>query len=134
MYLVDTNVISEARRRRLEAIAWLRSVKPSAVYLSVITIGEIARGIALKKRSDPSAAMQLSGWLQILRHDHAGRILPIGDEVAMEWGRLAAMRPQGDADGLIAATAIVHDLTLVTRNVADFDDLGVALLNPWDRA
>lgn len=109
----------------------MRSVDPSAVYLSVITLGEIERGIAMKERTDPGTASHLAIWLQQLRRDHADRILPITDRVSITWGRLSAIRPRGDADGLIAATALVHDLILVTRNVSDFDDTGVALFNPW---
>ena len=133
MYLVDTNVISEARRGSKEALAWLRSVDPAAIYLSVVTLGEIMRGIALKQRSDPRAAAHLSEWLGRLRQDHADRILPITDRIAIEWGRISAIRPRGDADGLIAATAIVHDLILVTRNVADFNDIAATIINPWDQ-
>lgn len=134
MYLVDTNVISEARRGNAEAIAWLRAVEPSAIYLSVITLGEVMRGIALKRKSDPRSAAHLEEWLRKLRHDHSGRILPITDQIAVEWGRIAALRPRGDADGLIAASAIVHDLIVVTRNVSDFDDTGASVINPWDQA
>jgi len=133
MYLVDTNVVSEARRGTTEATSWLRSVPPSTIFLSVLTLGEIMKGIAMKERTDRLAAGRLAEWLQILRRDHADRILPITDAVAIEWGRIAALRPRGDVDGLIAATAIVHDLVLVTRNVADFDDLRVSLFDPWDR-
>lgn len=132
MYLVDTNVVSEARRGTQQALSWMRSVDPSLVYLSVITLGEIMRGIALKQRSDPRAASHLAEWLRKLRHDHGDRILPIDDHVAVEWGRIAALRPRGDADGLIAATAMVHELILVTRNVADFEDTGVAIIDPWE--
>lgn len=132
MYLVDTNVISEARRGTPQAVSWLRSVDPQSVHLSVITLGEIMRGIALKQRSDPRTAAHLAEWLLKLRHDHASRILPITDQVAVEWGKIAAQRPRGDADGLIAATAIIHELVLVTRNVADFDDTGAVVINPWE--
>ncbi|AYG60191.1 type II toxin-antitoxin system VapC family toxin [Rhizobium jaguaris] len=133
MYLIDTNIISEARRGSAEATAWLRTADPSTVYLSVITLGEVMRGIALKRKSDPRTAGHLEEWLRKLRHDHSGRILPITDQIAVEWGRIAALRPRGDADGLIAATAIVHDLIVVTRNVSDFDDTGVPVIDPWDQ-
>ena len=132
MYLVDTDVVSEARRGAAEAVGWLRSVDPLAVRLSVITLGEIMRGVALKQKSDPPAASRLAQWLQTLRRDHADRILPVTDAIAVEWGRIAALRRRGDADGLIAATAIVHDLIVVTRNVGDFDDTRASVLNPWD--
>lgn len=131
MYLVDTNIVSEARRGTIEAVRWLRAVEPHTIYLSVITLGEIMRGVALKQKSDPRAAAHLAEWLQKLRLDHASRILPITDRVALEWGRIAALRPRGDADGLIAATAIAHDLIIVTRNEGDFADTPAAVLNPW---
>jgi predicted nucleic acid-binding protein len=132
MYLVDTNIVSEARRGTPEAVSWLRSVAPLSVHLSALTLGEIMRGIALKQKTDPKAAAHLAEWLRKLRHDHADRILTVTDEIAVEWGRIAAIRPRGDIDGLIAATAIVHDLILVTRNVKDFEDTGAAVINPWE--
>ena len=132
MYLVDTNVISDARRKIPQALSWLQSVPPDEVFLSVVTLGEIARGIAQKQRTDPRAAQVFERWLAPLRTTHKARILPITDVIAIEWGRLAAERPRGDADGLIAATAIVHGLTVVTRNVRDFADTGVPCINPWE--
>lgn len=134
MYLVDTNVISEARRGSAQALAWLRAVDPESVHLSTLTLGEIMRGIALKQKSDPKAAGHLAEWLRRIRHDHAERILPVTDQISVEWGRIAAIRPRGDVDGLIAATAIVHDLILVTRNVVDFEDTGASVVNPWETA
>ena len=131
MYLVDTNVLSEARRGNREARTWFGSVDPDTVYVSVITLGEIMRGIALKRRSDARAAASLAVWLEQLRNDHTARILPISDRVALEWGRFAAERPRGMADGLIAATASIHGKIMVTRNVADFMDTGIPVINPW---
>ncbi len=133
MYLVDTNVLSEARRGSVEAGNWLRSVDPHTIYLSVVTLGEIMKGIALRQRTDPRAAAPLLRWLQQLRHDYADKFLPVSDSVALAWGRLAAERPRGMADGLIAATAAVYDKILVTRNVADFYDAGIPVINPWNR-
>jgi toxin FitB len=132
MYLLDTKVVSEARRGSSQATAWLRSVDPSSLYLSALTLGEIMRDIALKQKSDPTAAGHLAEWLRRLRHDHADRILPVTDQVAVAWGRLASIRPRGDIDGLIAATAIVNDLILVTRNVGDFSDTGASVISPWE--
>ncbi|UOK73482.1 MULTISPECIES: type II toxin-antitoxin system VapC family toxin [Ancylobacter] len=132
MYLVDTNIISEARRGALPALAWLRGADPLSVHLSTLTLGEIMRGIALKQRSDPKTAGHLAEWLRRIRNDHAERILPVSDQISVEWGRIAAIRPRGDIDGLIAATAIVHDLILVTRNVRDFEDTGASMIDPWD--
>lgn len=132
MYLVDTNIVSEARRGMSQAVSWLRSVDPLSIHLSALTLGQILRGIALKQRSDPKSAAHLTEWLRKLRHDHGDRILPITDQIAVEWGRIAAIRPRGDIDGLIAATAIVHDLILVTRNVKDFEDTDASVINPWE--
>ena len=131
MYLVDTNVLSEARRGTEAARDWLRSVDPEMIYLSVITLGEIMKGIELKQRTDPRAAASLRQWLEQLRQDHADRILPIGDDIAFEWGRLAAERPRATADALIAATAVIHRKAIVTRNTADFVGTRVPLVNPW---
>lgn len=132
MYLLDTNVVSEARRGSKPAVGWMRSVDPAGVHLSTLTLGEIMRGIALKQKSDPKAAGRLAEWLRKIRHDHADRILPVTDPISVEWGRIAAIRPRGDIDGLIAATAIVHDLILVTRNIVDFEDTGASVINPWE--
>lgn len=134
MYLLDTNVVSEARRTSVQAVSWLRSVDPESVHLSVITLGEITRGIVMRRKTDPMAASTLSSWLQALRRDYGARVLPITAEVALEWGRLSARRSRGDADGLIAATASVHRFAVVTRNVVDFADAGVEVINPWDVA
>ena len=131
MYLVDTNVLSEARRGSVAARDWLRSVDPEAIYLSVITLGEIMKGIALKQRSDQRAATSLTQWLEMLRNDYADRILPITDSVALEWGRLAAERPRAIADGLIAASASIYGKIIVTRNTVDFDDTRLPIINPW---
>ena len=132
MYLVDTNVLSEARRRSRAATRWLRSVDPDRIYLRVITLGEVMKGIALKQRTDAAAAAVLLQWLIELREDYADRILPVSDRVAIEWGRLSAQRPRGMADGLIAATAIVYGKIVVTRNAADFTDAEIAVVNPWE--
>ena len=131
MYLVDTNVVSEAKRGSRQAQVWLRSIRPEAIYISALTLGEIMRGVALRRRSDPKTAARLTEWLERLRQDHANRILPVTDRIALEWGRIAALRPRGDIDGLIGATAIVHGLILVTRNVKDFEDMAISLINPW---
>jgi predicted nucleic acid-binding protein len=132
MYLVDTNIVSELRRGAWEARRWVASVDSSTIYLGVLTLGEIMRGIVIRARTDPKAASALAAWLAALRNDHANRILAITDEIAIEWGRLSVKRSRGEADALIAATAIVHDLISVTRNVVDFNDVGVVVVNPWD--
>jgi len=131
MYLLDNCVISEARRRSPPAVSWLRSTRSDTLFLSAITIGEIMKGVTMKLRTDPPAAAVLMRWLDELRVVYASRILPIDDEVAMSWGRLMAERPRPVVDTLIAATARMHNKVIVTRNVADFADAGVTLLNPW---
>lgn len=134
-FLLDTNVVSELRKgarcdRRVDA--WSRTIAPHQDYLSVLVVGELHRGAALKRRSDAAAADALERWIARLSHLYSERILPITLEVALEWGRLDALRPLPPEDGLLAATALVHRLTFVTRNVKNVRDLGVPLLNPWD--
>lgn len=131
MYLLDTNVVSDVQRRLPKPTAWLASIDPGSVNLSVITVGEIERGIVKQRKVDPEKATRLDLWLRELRRDNADRILAVTEDVALAWGRISAGRTRGSADTLIAATALVHDLILVTRNVADFDDTGVTVLNPW---
>ncbi len=132
MYLLDTNVVSDVQRRLPKPTAWLASVDPASISLSVITLGEIERGIVKQRKTDPDRAARLDVWLRELRRDNADRILAITEEVALAWGRITAGRTRGSADTLIAATALVHDLILVTRNVADFEGVGVTVVNPWE--
>jgi predicted nucleic acid-binding protein len=131
MYLVDTCVVSEARRRTPQAVAWLRAARSETLFLSAITIGEITKGIMMKLRTDPAAATSLLRWLDELRFVYSARILPVDDAVATTWGQLMAQRTRPVADALIAATARVNNKVLVTRNVADFADSGVPVLDPW---
>ena len=131
MFLLDTCVWSAARRGDRKAVAWLRRTDSGALYVSVITLGEIMNGIALKEQRDPKAADVLRDWLHRLQREYADRTLPVDADVALEWGRLAARRPRPMADALIAATALVHRKVVVTRNVDDFADAGVEVINPW---
>ena len=130
-YLLDTCVLSEARRRSAPAVAWLQAADPVTLFLSVITVGEIAKGIVVRERTDPLAAVSLGRGLDGIRNIYTDRVLPIDDAVATAWGHLMARRSLPVPDGLIAATARVHNLTLVTRNVAGFADTGVDVVNPW---
>ena len=133
MYLLDTNVLSEVRRRSREARRWMESVGGHELFLSVITLGEIAKGVALKARRDPQAAAFLARWLGFVRIEYATRLLVISDEIALAWGQIEAQRPRGP-DGLLAATAMVHGLALVTRNGRDFEDLPLQVVDPWRSA
>jgi predicted nucleic acid-binding protein len=131
MYLLDTCVLSEARRKSPAVAAWIASVRSADLFVSAMTIGELARGVDLKLRSDPRGGAPLALWLDQIRDQYRDRILPVDDAVAMRWGALMAVRPRPIADGLIAATAYVFGKSLVTRNVADFADAGVQIINPW---
>lgn len=131
MFLLDTNVVSAARKREGPVADWMIRQERQSLFLSVITLGEIARGIEMKRRNDSDIANHLAAWFHGLRHSYENRILGIDENIAAQWGRISAIRTRGDADGLLAATALFHDLILVTRNVADFDDTGVTMLNPW---
>lgn len=136
MYLLDTNVVSELRRvHRANAgvMAWSKSVSSDDLFISAITILEIDVGILEIERRDARQGEMLRVWLesQVLSA-FAERIFPVDTAVALRCARLHVPDPRSELDALIAATALVHGLTLVTRNVADFRTMGVALLNPWE--
>jgi toxin FitB len=133
-FLLDTNVIAELRkgaRANLHVRAWFESLDAEAIVLSVLTIGEIRRGIESVRRRDPVAARALERWLRRLVAEHGDQILPVDLPVAEEWGRLNVPDPLPVIDALLAATAKVHGLTLVTRNVKDVARTGVELMNPF---
>ena len=134
-FLLDTNVVSELRNKQRcspKVDAWAKTVPHNQQFLSVLVIGELARGAALKRRTDPATADALEKWIARLTALYDTRIFPVTLEVATTWGKLGAIRPIPPEDGLLAATALVHGLTLVTRNVKHVDGLGVPLLNPWE--
>jgi predicted nucleic acid-binding protein len=131
VFLLDTNVLSAIRKREPAASEWLSRIERGTSWVSVVSLGEIAKGVAMKQRRDPAAARHLSQWLSRVHQAYRDRIFDIDDQIALEWGRIDAIRTRGVPDGLIVATALVHDLTLVTRNTADFADTGVRLFNPW---
>lgn len=133
MFLLDTNFLSEVRRGARPALDWIEPVDTSDLFISVITLGEIAKGVSLKSRRDRRSAEVLAGWLNTVRVQFGQGIIDVSDEIALEWGRLEAQRPRGP-DGLIAATALVRGLTLVTRNAADFRDVPIDLIDPWTSA
>lgn len=135
-YLLDTNVISELRKgHRCDpaVTAWEHAeLIPQGGAVSVITLGEIRKGIDLIALRDPEQAAALESWLQGLYRHFADRILPITHEVAEEWGRLNAKRPLPAVDSLLGATANVNNLILATRNVSDLLDADVQLVNPFE--
>jgi toxin FitB len=134
-YLLDTNIISEVRKPNCDprVRAWFDAVPGALLYLSVLVVGEIRQGIERLRRHDPAQAAVYEAWLETVQRDYADRLLPITTEVAEEWGRMNAAAPLPVVDGLMAATARVHGVTLVTRNTADVSRTGARLLNPFDR-
>jgi predicted nucleic acid-binding protein len=137
MFLLDTNVVSELRKApggRADAgvVAWARAVPSASLYLSVISVLELEQGILQVQRRDVAQGSILRTWMaeQVLPA-FEGRILPVDVPVALRCAALHVPNPRAERDGLIAATALVHGLTLVTRNVADFEGAGAVLLNPW---
>lgn len=133
-YLLDTNVLSEVRKPSPhDAVTrWFASVRSADLFLSVLVIGEIRRGIEQLRPRDGSQAHAYELWLDQLKDEFRDRLLPVTESVADEWGRLNAARTRPALDGLIAATAKMAGLTLVTRNVRDFADTGIRLLNPFE--
>ena len=133
-FLIDTNIISELRKgRRCDAhvAAWFESADDSDLYLSVLVLGEIRKGIERARSTNPGQARALEKWLSTLSQSFANRILTVDLAVADEWGRMSAKRPVSTVDALLAATAKVHQMMLATRNVADVADLGAKVLNPF---
>ena len=133
-YLLDTNIVSDARRGAATPVdRWVSARPVGDLTISSITLMELEVGVRRKERADPAAGAHLRRWLDgHVLPIFAGRILPVDAGVAVECARLHVPDPMPDMDALIAATALVHGLTLVTRNTKDFLRTGVALLNPWE--
>jgi hypothetical protein len=135
--LLDTNVLSELRkgsRASSRVRAWFEGVDSDEIHLSVLVVGELRRGIERIRARDARQAAALERWLSTVVSSHADRILPVDNRVAEQWGRLTATRPGSVIDTLMAATALVHGLVLVTRNVKDVAWTGVSYLNPFEPA
>jgi toxin FitB len=132
-YLLDTNVISETRKSRADSgvIAFLSAADAAGLFLSVLTLGELRKGVAAKRRTDSVAADQLGAWIDGIETTFADRVLPVDAATARRWGELSAGRSIPVIDTLIAATAISHGLTLVTRDARDVESTGVPLVDPW---
>ncbi len=133
-YLLDTNVISETVKRNPHpgVLRFLESAEETELYLSVLSLGEIRRGIHRLAYRDAAYAARLGAWADDLKVGFEERLLDVGAEIAERWGRLTAGRDRAVIDALLAATALHHGLTLVTRNVSDFSDSGVSLIDPWE--
>ncbi len=137
MYVLDTNVVSELRKAArgnadARVVAWAASVSPAALFLSVVTLMEIEQGILRLERRDLRQGTLIRHWfVRQVQPAFAGRVLPIDDTVALRCARLHVPDPRQERDALIAATALVHGMTVVTRNTADFASTGVPLLDPW---
>jgi len=132
-FLLDTDVLSASRRpERAVALAdWLKSKPEEDLYLSVVTLGEVERGIALQARRQPEFAAELRAWIDRTVRLFADRLLPFGPEEARIWGRLSAKLGHDGADLQIAATALAQDAIVVTGNVSDFEPTGVEVENPF---
>lgn len=140
MYVLDTNVVSELRKVRHDradanVAAWTESVDAAELFVSAITIMELEFGVLSIERKDATQGAVLRAWLeQHVLPEFSGRTLPIDTAVAQRCARLHVPDKRGERDALIAATALVHGMTVVTRNVADFEPTGVIILNPWQVA
>jgi predicted nucleic acid-binding protein len=132
-YLLDTNVISETRKIRADGgvMAFLSAADAAGLFVSVLTLGELRKGVEGKRRTDPASADQLSAWVDGIETTFADRMLPIDAAAARRWGEISAGRSLPVIDTLIAATAISCGLTLVTRNTRDVALTGVPFVNPW---
>jgi predicted nucleic acid-binding protein len=132
VYLLDTNVISELRRPHPHGalLAWLRELSDADIHLSAVTIGELQAAVEMTREQDPAKAAEIESWLEQVAQTY--NVLPMDAGTFRAWARLMHRRSDDlIEDGMIAATAIVHDLTVVARNVRDFDRLGVKTLNPF---
>ena len=136
-YLIDTNIIAEVRKGErcdTNVSAWYASVADEDLFLSTLVLGEIRKGVELARPRDAGKAVALERWLLKIETTFNGRVLGIDNAVSDQWGRMSAIRPVPVIDGLLAATALVNGLTLVTRNDRDTAGLGAAVLNPFKDA
>jgi len=132
-FLLDTNVVSETRRKKPDTgvLAWLSSVPQEDLFVSAMTVGEFSKGVAKLRRTDASTADQLEHWLVGIEILFADRVIAIDAEIAREWGEISSGRSLPVIDSLLAATARVGNMVMVTRNIRDFASLHVTTINPW---
>jgi predicted nucleic acid-binding protein len=135
-YLLDTNILSEIRKGASRATPqvwqWWLGMQNEELFLSVLTIGEIRKGIDRLAMRDAARTLVIERWLDELKTSYHERLIEVDASIAEYWGRLQAVRPLPEVDALLAATALKHDFTVVTRNTADFNGLGLRLLNPFE--
>lgn len=138
MFLLDTNVVSELRKAKAgkadpNLTAWARTLVPGQLFISAITVLELETGVLRVERRDPTQGALLRAWLDgHVLPAFTGRVLPVDTAVARRCAQLHVPDPRGERDALIAASALVHGMTVATRNTADFAPTGVPLLNPWE--
>jgi hypothetical protein len=138
VYLVDTNVVSEIRKKErankgVRAFFRRAAKEDIDLYMSVVTVGELRRGVEIvRHRGDSAQTAALEAWLTAVLSEFAQNILPVDEDIGQLWGRLRVPHPEHALDKLIAATGLIHDLIVVTRNVDDFSPTGVRVLNPFD--
>jgi toxin FitB len=134
-YLLDTNIISETRKKHTNSgvVAFLSGIDIEPLFVSTLTIGELYKGVELKRRTAPALADQLNSWVSSIETTFADRVLPIDLSIARLWGKLSARQSSPVIDTLIAATALAHNLVLVTRNIKDVEATGVLTINPWHK-
>jgi predicted nucleic acid-binding protein len=132
-FLIDTVVLSELRKKDRDenVVRWFKGISVIDLFLSVVTIGEVEKGIAGQKKKNPAFAKKLEDWLTTVLLHYSDRILPIDTSIARRWGRLSEELGHSGVDLLIAATALEHGLTVVTRNTRHFELTGASILDPW---
>ena len=135
-FLLDTVLLSELRKAKpsRRVVRWIHAQKPETLFISVVSVGEIERGIERARKTDAAFATELAMWLEALLRIYDDQVLPVSANTARLWGRLSAKLGHDGADLLIAATALTYGLTVVTRNVKHFSPTGVAVINPFDDA
>ena len=134
-FLLDTNILSELRKGvhcDPNVSSWAAKESTQAHYISVLSLGEIRKGIELLRKKSPEKCIQLENWLEKLQSDYANCTIAITTEISERWGKLASQRSLPVIDALLSATALELGLTLVTRNIKDFEGLGIPIVNPFD--
>ena len=134
-FLLDTNILSELRKGKRcnsNVASWAAKESKQAHYISVLSLGEIRKGIELLRKKSPADCISFEVWLQKILSDYSNCTIAITSEIAGRWGELSALRPRPVIDSLLAATAIEHGLTLATRNTKDFEGLQISIVNPFE--